>query len=178
VTWLPIVIGAALLLLAGLLARAAAVHRAHVAARALSGVRMRDIMMRSPAAGAGRMSIGDFIEHVALRSSQTVFPVIGAHGDVIGVVALSMLSRVPPPARLVTPLEAAAVPVPPAYLAGPDGPAAPLLARRPLAGEVIAVVTGGDGQIAGLVTVAQLHQALWRRLLHIQPVSHAAAHIP
>jgi len=57
-----------------------------------------------------------------------------------------------------------ALAVPPSYLAAPQDPAGPLLARRPLGGVVLAVVRAG-GRIVGMVTVTGLRQAArWRNL--------------
>jgi hypothetical protein len=57
-----------------------------------------------------------------------------------------------------------AVPVPAEYLASPADPAAPLLTREPLGGEVVAVVEDG-GRIAGMVTTENMRQALRLRKL-------------
>jgi hypothetical protein len=62
-----------------------------------------------------------------------------------------------------------ALAVPPGYRAAPDDPAGPLLTRRPLGGQVAAVVLDG-GRVMGLVTVGDLRRALrWRTLARARP---------
>jgi CBS domain-containing protein len=97
-------------------------------------------------------------------SRQGVFPVVGPGGDLAGVVLASQLARVPAGDRNRLRLDQVALAVPPGYLAAPDDPAGPLLIRRPLGGQVAAVVLDG-GRVTGLVTVGDLQRALqWRTL--------------
>ena len=150
------------------LSAAAAEATAENAAAALGGLRVRDVMIPGPAAGASWMSVADFIERVAAGSAQSVFPVIGPGGCVAGVTSLDLLGRVPPPQRALASVAQVMVPVPDSYLAAPDDPAAPLLGRRPLAGELTAVVMAG-GQIVGMVTVDHLQKAARRAALRARP---------
>jgi len=45
----------------------------------------------------------------------------------------------------------------------PEDPAGPLLAQRPLGGDLMAIVLAG-GHVAGIMTVGDLRQALRRKL--------------
>ena len=95
---------------------------------------------------------------------QNAFPMVGAGGELAGVVVASELAQLQPAERARLGLDEVALNVPPGYRAAPDDPVGPLLARRPLGGEVAAVVLA-DGQVVGLVTVSDLRQALtWRTL--------------
>jgi CBS domain-containing protein len=90
--------------------------------------------------------------------------VVGPGGDLAGVVLASQLARLPAGDRNRLRLGQVALAVPPGYLAGPDDPAGPLLTRRPLGGQVAAVVLDG-GHVMGLVTAGDLRRALrWRTL--------------
>lgn len=151
---------------------ATAEGQAETAASVLGGLRVRDVMVPDPAIGASWMSVADFIERVATRSSQSVFPVVGFDGAVAGVTGLQLLGRVPPAERAFTTLQQVMQPVPDAYLAGPDDPAAPLLSRRPLAGELFAIVLA-EGRIIGLVTTENLRKAVSRAALRAEP-AHAS----
>ena len=55
-------------------------------------------------------------------------------------------------------------PVPPAYLAAPGDPAAPLL-NHPLLTEDLAAIVLSDGKITGIVTVPRLRQIVRREAL-------------
>ena len=55
-------------------------------------------------------------------------------------------------------------PVPPAYLAAPGDPAAPLLNRPPLTEDLAAIVLS-DRKITGIVTVLRLRQIVRREAL-------------
>jgi hypothetical protein len=59
-------------------------------------------------------------------------------------------------------LEQLALDVPPGYRAAPGDPASPLVGRKPIGGQVDAVVLDDD-HLAGMVTVSDLQQALERR---------------
>lgn len=141
---------------------------AQTAADALGGVLVRDVMIPEPAIGAGWISVGDFIDQVVLHSAQSVFPVVGLDGALIGVVGLDRLSRLPIVGRPVTRLEEVAVPVPPECLAGPDDRASRLLTHPPLERALAAVVTDG-GRIVGLVTVDNLRRVIERAQLRRHP---------
>jgi CBS domain-containing protein len=116
-------------------------------------------MTPDPARGAAWNHVDEFAARTALRSRQTVFPVVDLDGSPIGVINLETLARVPPHARPSTGLDQIALPVPPGYLTGPDDPVAPLLDRRAIAGELAALVLT-DGRIVGLVSADDLARAV------------------
>jgi len=61
-------------------------------------------------------------------------------------------------------LEQVALPVPPLYRVAPDDPAGPLADRKPLGGEVAAIVVD-DGHVTGIVTTRDLWRELRRKSL-------------
>jgi len=147
-----------------LVSAADAERRAAAAAAALDGVRVADVMTPDPQVAQGWFTVQDFIERVAARSRQDAFPVVGWGGTLVGVVVTGLLARIPSAQRAELRLDRVALAVPESYLAAPADPAAALLARRPLGGEVLAVVLA-DGRIAGMVTIGDLRQAVrWRSL--------------
>ena len=85
-------------------------------------------------------------------------------GSLVGVVVTELLAKVSPGDRAGLRLDQVALAVPPPYLASPEDPAGPLLTRRPLSGESMAVVLAG-GQVVGIVTVGDLRQAVRRHRL-------------
>ena len=138
------------------------------ATAALAGLRVRDVMTPDPDIGATWLTVADFIHHVALNSAQTEFPVIGPGGSLAGVTGVRRLARVPSASRSITTLQQVITAVPAAYVASPEDPAAPLLSRPPLAGDLAAVVVS-DGRIAGIVTVTRLRQIVRREALRDHP---------
>ncbi len=146
-----------------LLSAAAAEESAAAAKTALAGVRIADVMTPHPELAPGWNTVADFIGQAA-RSRQDAFPVIGIGGELTGIVLTSQLASIRPGDRARLRLDQVALAVPPSYRAAPDDPAGPLLTRRPLGGEVAAVVLTG-GQVTGMVTISDLRQALrWRTL--------------
>jgi len=147
---------------------AAAEATAGAAAAALAGMRVGDVMTPDPDIGGTWMTVAEFIDRIALTSAQAGFPVLGPGGSLAGVTGVGRLGRVPPASRASTTLGQIMAPVPPAYLAAPDDPAAPLLGRPPLADDLAAIVIS-DGKIAGIVTVTRLRQIIRREALRAQP---------
>ena len=152
-----------------LITTAAAEEKAAAAKAALAGVRVADVMIADPELAGSWESVSEFAGRAAARSRQDAFPVVGPDGGLTGVVLASQLARIPAGGRDRLRLDQMALAVPPGYLAAPDDPAGPLLTRRPLGGEVAAVVLD-SGRVMGLVMVGDLQRALrWRTLAGAGP---------
>jgi Zn-dependent protease len=152
-----------------LISAASAEAAAQTATDALGGLLVSDIMTPEPAIGAGWITVGDFIDRVAQHSAQTMFPVVGIDGALIGIVGLGRLSRLPPDTGRLSRLQDVAIPVPPAYVARPDDPARSLITQPPLDRELAAVVVT-EGRIIGLVTTENLSRAIQRARLRPRPL--------
>ena len=147
-----------------LMSAAAAEKNAATAAAALGGMRVADIMTAGPELAPGWNTVAGFIDRVAARSRQDAFPVVDFGGRLTGLVLSDALAGIRHEDRARLRLDQVALPVPARYQAAPGDPAGPLLGRRPLGGQVVAVVLA-DGQVVGLVTVTDLRQAVrWNRL--------------
>lgn len=164
------------LMLIGIFVASAATAEAsaETANAALGGLRVRDVMTPDPAVGPAWARVSEFIDRVALQSAQTVYPVVGFDGALVGAVSLDVISRVPPSARAGTSLQQVAVRVPPSHIAAPGDPAGPLHARTPVAGELHAVVED-EGRIVGLVTAQDLREAVRRSRLRDRPLHETRA---
>ena len=154
--WLML-IGWFLIWAAGSEAKARAVREAAV------GVHVRDLMVPEPECAPSWRQVGEFIETVAARSRQRVFPVTGFDGRPCGAVTLERLSRLPP-GRAGDRVESVALALPPDYVAGPDDPVASLVGRMPLAGALLAVVVA-DGHVVGMVTADDLGRLIQQSML-------------
>lgn len=154
-----------LMLIGWFLASAAtAEQNATAATTALAGVRVANVMLAHPDLAPGWATAADFIDRVAAHSAQSAFPVVGFDRQLAGIVTAGQLAGISPGQRAETRLDQIATPVPSEYLAEPGDPAAPLLARRPLGGEIAAVVLTQD-LVVGVVRAADLQRVLrWRSL--------------
>jgi Zn-dependent protease/CBS domain-containing protein len=147
-----------------LVSAARAEQNAAAAAAALAGVRVADVMIAHPDLAPGWATVAGFIDQVAAHSAQSAFPVVGFDGQLAGIVTAGQLARIPPGQRTEIRLDRIATPVSPEYLAAPGDPAGPLAGRRPLGGEIAAIVLADD-RVTGLVRPADLQRMLrWRRL--------------
>jgi CBS-domain-containing membrane protein len=118
-------------------------------------------MTPAPDTAPGWSTVQQFIERVAAHSRQDAFPVTRFDGGLAGIVVSDRLARIRPADRATTRVDQVAVAVPPEYLAAPGDAADALLTRPPLAGQVAAVVLE-QGRVVGLVTTADLSQAMQR----------------
>jgi len=143
---------------------------ATIATSALRGLTVADVMTPDPAIAPAWNTVLDFAERVAAHTRQSAFPVIGFDGQLAGIVTTEALARIRPADRYELRLRQVAIAVPPQYMAAPTDPAAPLLTRAPLGGEVLAVVLAHD-QVVGLVTAADLSWAVQGASLRAQPES-------
>ncbi len=153
---------------------AAAESAAGTAAAALAGLRVGDVMTPDPDTGATWMTVSGFIDQVVMKSGQSEFPVIGPDGSLAGVTGVSGLARIPPARRASTTLQEVMAAVPATYVAAPEDPAAPLLNRQPLDGDLAAIVLR-DGAVTGIVTVTRLRQTVRREALRTRPGDRSGA---
>lgn len=122
---------------------------------ALKGLPVRGVMTPAPDVAAAWSTVGEFASRVALASRQSAFPVVDIAGAPVGILTLDMLTRVPPGQRGTSRLETIAVKLPPDYLVAPEVCAYSLISRRPLAGQVLAVVVE-YGRVVGMVTAEDI----------------------
>lgn len=141
---------------------------ATIAGSALRGLRVADVMTPDPDIAPAWNTVQEFADRVAAHTRRRAFPVIGFDGHLAGIVTTAALARIRPAERSALRIDQVALAVPPQYLAAPDDPAAPLLNRPPLGGEVVAVVLA-HGQVVGLVTADELNWVVQRARLRTQP---------
>ncbi|MEV7965940.1 site-2 protease family protein [Sphaerisporangium sp. NPDC088356] len=130
----------------------------------LKGRRVRDVMTTSPDVAPAWQDIDDFIAIVALRSRQTVFPVVDFGGHSAGVLSLDALTAIPPAQRHDRRVATVARPLPPGHLLSPDDDATRILEPSPVVGELMAVVAEA-GHVVGMVTTADLTRTLQQAVL-------------
>ena len=82
-----------------LVSAAGAEERAARVKDVMAGVRVSDIMTPDPEIAPAWSMAGDFVERVARHSHQSVFPVVGFDGALVGAVCIDQLARLHPAAR-------------------------------------------------------------------------------
>jgi Zn-dependent protease len=137
---------------------------ARAAREGLRGWRVRDVMTASPDLAPAWQDVDTFVSSVALRSRQTVFPVVGFAGEPAGSLSLEALTAVPPERRHETRISAVARALPSGHVLSADDDAARILERPSFGGELMAVVVEA-GHVVGMVTTADLTRTLQQALL-------------
>ncbi|MGI5202442.1 site-2 protease family protein [Spirillospora sp. CA-108201] len=125
---------------------------------AARNLRVADVMTRDPDHGWTWQPASAFVQEVAVRSHQTVFPVVGVSGDPTGAVTVDRLARVPEQETAVT-LGDLSVPLGPDRIVGPEQPVDPLLQLAPVAGGLVAAVAA-DHRLLGMVTTDDLQRMM------------------
>ncbi|MGX7758830.1 site-2 protease family protein [Streptomyces angustmyceticus] len=141
-------IGLFVLSVAGAERRRAAVHTA------LRGVRVADAMSSPVVTGADWLTVGRFIDEVAVHAHHSALPLLDFEGRPSGIVQLSRLAAVPGPSRESVRVREAALPLSKCATAAPDDPLSEALERINLrtgarllvvdAGHLVGIVTGKD----------------------------------
>ncbi|MGC4955919.1 site-2 protease family protein [Actinomadura citrea] len=125
---------------------------------AAKGLRVADVMTRDPDHGWAWQPASAFVQDVAARSRQTVFPVVSVSGDPVGAVTVDRLARVPKQETGVT-LGDLSVPLGSDRIVGPEQPVEDLLQMAPVAGGLVAAVAA-DHHLLGIVTTDDLQRMM------------------
>ncbi|MEV3924187.1 site-2 protease family protein [Actinomadura coerulea] len=125
---------------------------------AAKDLRVADVMTRDPDHGWAWQPAAAFVQDVAVRSRQTVFPVVSVAGDPVGAVTLDRLARVPERETGAT-LGDLSVPLGSDRIVDPEQPVDVLLQMAPVAGGLVAAVAA-DHHLLGIVTTDDLQRMM------------------
>ncbi|MCW2883607.1 MAG: hypothetical protein QOE54_6730 [Streptosporangiaceae bacterium] len=131
---------------------------------ALADVRVSEIMTPHPDCAPAWHDIETFVQRTLVTSRQEAFPVLELDGRPTGVVTTDQLARIPPERRGNLLISSIAIPLPEQNVCGPDDSAADLSGKRPVAGQLVAVVVDGD-HVVGVITSADFTRIVRRGLL-------------
>jgi Zn-dependent protease/CBS domain-containing protein len=133
----------------------------------LAGVRIADVMTPSPVTGPAWLSVDEFIDRVVLAHRCAAFPVVDAGGDVVGLVTMRNLRRVPVGRRATTAVRDIAVPRADVPTATPDEALVDVLQRaRPSSADGrILVVDPADQTVVGIVSPTDIAAVVERGAL-------------
>lgn len=150
---------------------AARAEQADVVARhVLRGVRVADVMSRSPQVAPGWITVEEFVERYLLGSRHSAYPVEGFDGRVHGLVTLAQLRAVQPHERASARVIDVAMPLNDVPSASPDEPLVVLLERLSSAAGGRALVFDG-AELVGILTPADIARAIDVRTLGGTPSS-------
>jgi CBS domain-containing protein len=141
------------------LSAARAEYAAIVTESFLRGMTVGDIMSAPVETGSSELTVQDFVSRCVLGGRHSAYPVVGARGEVEGLVTLEQLRRVPPAERGSTPVRAVAVPLARVAAFAPADPAEQLLTRVTRESGNRALVFDRD-RLVGIVTPADVTRVL------------------
>ncbi|GAA3166861.1 site-2 protease family protein [Planomonospora alba] len=143
-------------------ARTEAVTR--TARQGLRDLRVRDIMVPDPDLAPGWTDLANFTASVALRSRQSVFPVVDFSGAPTGSVSLDAIAALDPERHAATRVSQLARPLPAERVLDPGEPAERILECAAPPGEPVAVVAEA-GRVVGMVAASDLARILGQAVL-------------
>lgn len=126
---------------------------------ALADVRVRDVMTPDPTVAPADASVGEVIESYVMRYRFSGFPLVGADGEIRGLVSLAQLKRVPHEARHATPVVGVATSLDDVPKARPEEGLYDLIMRLSQAESPRALVFE-DGRMVGIVTATDVTRAI------------------
>lgn len=116
-------------------------------------------MTPHPVVVPGWITVQAFVEDYVVHQRLPAFPVHNFDGSLAGVVALSVLGRVPPHQRPAVRVRDVAVPLEKVLVARSDQMVLDLMERIPADAEVAALVVD-HGRLVGMVSSADIARAL------------------
>jgi Zn-dependent protease/CBS domain-containing protein len=126
----------------------------------LSGVRVGDVMTRDPVVADGTMTLGEFVDRLAMTHQFSCYPLVDHRGRLTGLVTLNRVRAVPPNRRFDTRLRDIACPPEGVPTARPDEPLVTLLPRMRGCSDGRAVVLDEEGRVIGVVSSTDISRAL------------------
>ncbi len=126
----------------------------------LSGVRVGDVMTRNPVVADGTMTLGEFVDRLAMSHRFSSYPLVDHSGRLTGLVTLNRVRAVPPGRRSDTRLRDIACPPDGVPAARPDEPLVTLLPRMRGCADGRAVVLDEQGRVIGVVSSTDISRAL------------------
>jgi Zn-dependent protease/predicted transcriptional regulator len=143
-----------------LISAATAENQQAVLQSRLRTVAVRQIMTANPATVPASATVAEFLNDYLPWHRHSAFPVV-ADGQTVGLVTLHRINQVPAGERGQTTLRDAACPLSEVARATPDEPVANVLPRLNACSEG-RVLVFADGQLAGIVSPADVSRALER----------------
>ena len=126
----------------------------------LSGVRVGDVMTRSPVVGDGTMTLAEFVDRLALSHRFSSYPLVDHGGRLTGLVTLNRVRAVPADRRTGTRLRDIACPSEAVPTARPDEPLMTLLPRMHGCSDGRAVVLDEHDRVIGIVSSTDISRTL------------------
>jgi Zn-dependent protease/predicted transcriptional regulator len=126
---------------------------------ALTGVRVGDVMTRSPETVPAGITVAELIDRYLFTRRHTSFPIVDVAGHPVGLITLARIKAVPAAERATTRLEDVAHPLDRVPLVAPGDQLAPLLPRLTGEADGRALVLD-DGRLVGIITPSDLTRVI------------------
>lgn len=123
--------------------------------QAFGDIRVGDVMTTNPDTAPADITLGLFIDHYLLGHRHSAYPVVNNRGEVIGLITLAQLRRVPPGRRTSTLVGDAATPLTEIVTATPRDNLTGLLEKLRSRGHNRALIFDGD-HLVGMVTSSDI----------------------
>ena len=129
--------------------------------RVVTGLRVRDVMVRDPISVAATTTIGDFLAGVARRSPHGAYPVTNDRGELVGLMRVHRTGSIPRSEHDRVTVADAMLPISEVPIVGPDDPMTSvfeMLTREP--GRALVFEAPSSGRAIGLVSASDLSRVL------------------
>lgn len=136
-----------------------------LAAKALEGTTVAQLMTPRPTTVHEDVSVQDLIDHYVLGRHHSSYPVIGGGERPVGLVTLDDIRRLPPYRRSTAPVREIMTPIETVPTLSPEAPARDSLDQLLASGTGRALVLDGSGRLVGIVSLTDVARAVDRRSL-------------
>jgi PDZ domain-containing secreted protein/Zn-dependent protease/CBS domain-containing protein len=129
--------------------------------RVVTGLRVRDVMVRDPVSVSAATTIGEFVDGVARRSPHGAYPVTNQRGQLVGLMRLHRAGGIPRPERDHVTVADVMLPISGVPMVGPDDAMSAVLdvlAREP--GRALVLEAPSSDTVIGLVSASDLSRVL------------------
>lgn len=154
-----LVIGLWWLLIGWFLVSAARGERTYtIVQSSLHDVLVRDVMTPDPVVGPSWFTVEAFLERVASVERVSAFPILDFEGQLVGLVTVAQLARVPAAVRAEVTAGRVATPIAEVPTAAPEEPVTSLLERMSPGAQRALVLA--DGLLVGIITTTDITRTL------------------
>jgi len=124
----------------------------------LAGLRISDIMTPNPLVAPAEVSVERLLDEWVYPSRCSTFPLVDAHGRLVGVVTLARVKRVPAPQRQTTQVSEISCPIAEAVICAPGDQLVEVAHRMAESADQRALVLDG-GRLVGIVSPSDVTRA-------------------
>lgn len=141
----------------------------------LGGLRARDIMTPNPDTAPPDQNVAQFLQDVAMTRRHSAFPLVGAGGEVRGMVTINRIRQLPRDRHQQATVGEIACPIDEIPFVRPDELVSDVLARMSGCADGRALVMD-DGRLVGIISPSDISRAISLRGLGVESFAGADLH--